>query len=224
MTSSPPTYPLFKIARNGVEIGEYKPELIPALMEAGVLRRTDHYWTQGMSGWLLLSQFIPTAGNVAQPSPKPTGAVWWLIGGFFMPYFFAWRIIFDKAYGFKTATKVLYSLWLAWFFVILVMSPPSTPNSSSPRSSSQNETQESKNAAFMARLTPEQRLAVETLQRNARKALRENYDYQDSDNDGRLNIREFLSPGILKNSYVESDFSRKDTNMDGYLSFEEYTK
>jgi len=211
---------LVKIARNGAEIGEYKAELIPALLEAGVLRMTDHYWTKGMPDWLQLSQFLPPAINLPQKPKKPPGATGWLIGGFIMPYFFAWRIIFDKAYGFKTQTKVLYALWTACFFFPFFIPSTSYPDTSPARA----QTQESRNAAFMARLTPEQRIAVETMQRNARLALRQNYDYQDSDKDGRLDMREFLSQGILKHSYGEADFEMKDTNKDGYLSFEEYTK
>ncbi len=223
MTHMPPSLPssiLVKIARNGVEIGEYKAELIPALLEAGVLKKTDHYWAQGMAGWISLGQFLPAAPSMPKAATKPAGATWWLVGGFFMPYFFAWRIIFDKAYGFSTRTKVMYSLWLACFFLPFIMPSPAYTDTSSTRS----ETQESKNAAFMARLTPEQRIAVETLQRNARLALRENFDYQDSNRDGRLDMREFLSQGLLKHSYVESDFDRKDTDKDGSLSFEEYIK
>ena len=110
---------LVKIARNGAEIGEYKAELIPALIEAGVLKKTDHYWTQGMSGWLHLSQLLPQPISRPQVFQKPSGAAWWLVGGFLMPYFFAWRIIFDKAYGFSVRTKMIYSVWLASFALMI---------------------------------------------------------------------------------------------------------
>ena len=73
----------------------------------------------------------------------------------------------------------------------------------------------------MARLTPEQRIAVETMQQNMRLALRENFDSQDVNKDGKLDMKEFLSQGLLKNTYVEADFHSQDANKDGYVTFEE---
>jgi hypothetical protein len=118
-----------KVARNGVEMGEYMPEAIPVLLSSGTLLLSDHYWKPGMSGWLLLSQF-QMQQVVPPPVPSPAthpltpvvpkkglfGRIAWLVGGLFMPYFFAWRIIFDKAYGFSVGTKVFYALWMSWLF------------------------------------------------------------------------------------------------------------
>lgn len=122
-----------KVARNGVEMGEYMPEAIPVLLSSGTLLLSDHYWKPGMSGWLLLSQFpMPQGGP--PPMPRPVthavtpvvpkrgvlGRIGWLVGGLFMPYFFAWRIIFDKAYGFSSITKVFYACWTAFIFLMVI--------------------------------------------------------------------------------------------------------
>lgn len=119
-----------KVARNGVEMGEYLSEAIPVLLSSGTLLLSDHYWKPGMSGWLLLSQFplpqgVPPAMPYYAPQAAPKkgmfGRVAWLVGGFFMPYLFAWRIIFDKAYGFSVGTKVGYSLWTAFILCAVVL-------------------------------------------------------------------------------------------------------
>ena len=74
----------------------------------------------------------------------------------------------------------------------------------------------------MARLTPEQRIAVETMQKNFRQAVRENFDHQDKNKDGRLDMKEFLSQPIYGiNTYGAEDFDSRDTNKDGYVTFEE---
>ncbi len=118
-----------KVARNGVEMGEYMPEAIPVLLSSGALLLSDHYWKPGMSGWLLLRQFPmpqavppPMPGHSTHPVPPVVpkkrlfGRIAWLVGGFFMPYLFAWRIIFDRAYGFSVVTKVFYALWMSSLF------------------------------------------------------------------------------------------------------------
>jgi hypothetical protein len=119
-----------KVARNGVEMGEYMPEAIPVLLSSGTLHLSDHYWKPGMSGWLLLSQFPMPHGappampyNAPQAAPKKGafGRIAWMVGGFFIPYLFAWRIIFDRAYGFSVGTKVAYSLWTALMLCTIVL-------------------------------------------------------------------------------------------------------
>ena len=125
-----------KIARNGVEMGEYMPEAIPVLLSSGTLLLSDHYWKPGMSGWLLLSQFpMPQGGPPPMPISVPHsvtpvvpkkglfGRIAWLVSGFFIPYLFAWRIIFDRAYGFSVGTKVFYALWMALLFISTVIIP-----------------------------------------------------------------------------------------------------
>ena len=220
MNPNTPESKIVKVARDGAEIGEHKLEFIPNLLEAGILRKTDHYWMQGMAGWLPLDQLhAPAIGKPAKQT-NSSGKSWWLLGGFLMPYVFAWRIIFDKTYGFTKTVKIAYSVWMACFLMPFLM-----PTSSSHRTgASRTDDLEAKNAAFLARLTPEQREAMKTLQRNMRLALEENFASQDADKDGRLNMKEFLSQGVLKNDSTEADFYRKDTNKDGYVTFEESIK
>ena len=246
--------PMYNVSRNGAEIGKYPKEEIVDGLTTGFFLPTDHCWKPGMAEWKLLSVEFAAPVDPTMPPPPPAapqrrpaaavypasstsyqpvtqppvprksseGRIAWLVGGFLMPYIFAWRIIFDRAYGFSTTTKVIYSVWLACFVLPFTMGAMGVTSSSSI--SPRTESQESKNDAFMARLTPEQRKAMETFQRNIRLALRENFDYQDSNKDGRLNMKEFLSKGILESTDGEADFEKKDINKDGYLTFEEYTK
>jgi len=143
-----------------------------------------------------------------------------------MPYFFAWRIIFDKAYGFTQTTKIIYSVWTACFLLPILLSIFGPPPSSNGYSSNtyHPENLEQKNAAHMARLTPEQRDAVLTLQKNLRLALRQSFDQKDANHDGKLDVTEFLSQTGFKHNYTEADFERKDLNKDGFLTFEEDSK
>ena len=170
---------------------------------------------------------IPTPSTPYQPAAQPQapqklseGGKAWLLGGFLMPYVFAWRIIFDRTYGFTRTTKIIYSVWTACFFLSII-NASTRGDFASNTSSRRTESLESKNAAFLARLTPEQREAVEYSQRGFRLALRNNFEHQDSNKDGRLDMKEFLSQGLFKNTYGEADFDRKDVNKDGYLTFEE---
>ena len=107
------------------------------MIAAGSLRPTDHYWMPGMAGWLSLSQLplpapasIPPANTPSAAKKSTFGRVAWLVGGVIMPYFFAWRIIFDKAYGFSVRTKVIYSVWLA-FIAFTIFGAESRSSSSS---------------------------------------------------------------------------------------------
>jgi hypothetical protein len=240
---------MYNVSRNGAEIGKYPKEEIADGLTTGFFLPTDHCWKAGMAEWKLLSvEFtaqvdpsmpppppaatgrrpvaagIPTPSTPYQPAAQPQapqklseGGKAWLLGGFLMPYIFAWRIIFDRTYGFTRTTKVIYSVWMVWFLLTLTR----VVTSSSHTSSRRTESLESKNAAAMARLTPEQREAVEYSQSGFRLALRNNFEHQDSNKDGRLDMKEFLSQGLFKNTYGEADFDRKDINKDGYLTFEE---
>jgi hypothetical protein len=220
---------IYKIARAGNVIGEYDESTVARFLLDGTIRADDFGWTSGMSDWKKLSDL----GFAVVPPPLPNPAYFparpvphspvpqkrsfaysaWMLAAFFAPYLFSWRIIFDKTLGYSKGWKIFYALWIP--IVLAIVSGGGTTSSSQPVS------QESKNAAFMARLTPEQRIAVETMQRNIRLALRENFDYQDNNKDGRLDLKEFLSQGILKNTYVDADFVRLDANKDGYVTFEE---
>jgi len=239
---------MYNVSRNGAEIGKYPKEEIVDGLTTGFFLPTDHCWKPGMAEWKLLSMEFTAQVDPSMPPPPPAapqrrpvtvaypasstpslvkqstapqkpseGRKVWLLGGFLVPYIFAWRIIFDRTYGFTRTTKVIYSVWMVWFLLTLTR----VVTSSSHTSSRRTESLESKNAAAMARLTPEQREAVEYSQRGFRLALRNNFEHQDSNKDGRLDMKEFLSQGLFKNTYGEADFDRKDINKDGYLTFEE---
>lgn len=152
---------MYNISRNGAEIGKYpKEEIVDGLM-TGFFQPTDHCWKPGMTEWRLLSLEFAASANPAMSPPPPqrpdaaanpaqslprapasqapaparssAGRIGWLVGGFLMPYLFAWRIIFDRAYGFSVRTKVLYSVWMATFVIALATSG-NTGSSRSERS------------------------------------------------------------------------------------------
>ena len=188
----------YEVLRGQSKVGSYEFEELKALYQSGVLLPTDFFWIPGMPDWKPLSSLLapkpsPAASSSVVPSlpssaQAPAAAKSrsfaysaWMLAAFFAPYLFSWRIIFDKTLGYSKGWKIFYALWIP--IGLVMFSGGGRTNSSQP------ENQESKNAAFMARLTPEQRIAVETLQRNARLALRENFDYQDNDKDGRLDMK-----------------------------------
>ena len=222
----------YEVLRGQDKVGSYEFEELKALYQAGVLLPSDYFWISGMPDWKPLSSLLSpepsraTLPSVTRKSPSSAEIMAasksgsfaysaWMVAAFIAPYLFSWRIIFDKTLGYSKGWKIFYALWIP---IVLVM-----VSGGGRTSSSQPENQESKNAAFMARLTPEQRIAVETMQRNMRQALRENFDYQDNNKDERLDLNEFLSQGILKNTYDASDFERLDANKDGYVTFDEQT-
>lgn len=222
----------YEVLRGRDKVGSYEFEELKALYQAGFLLPSDYFWIPGMPDWKPLSSLLaPKPSRAALPSvtrtPPSSADIMaasksgsfaysaWMVAAFIAPYLFSWRIIFDKTLGYSKGWKIFYALWIP---IVLAIT-----SGGGRTSSSQPEDQESKNAAFMAQFTPEQRVAVETMQRNFRQAARENFDYQDNDKDGRLDMKEFLSQGILKNTYGPSDFDRLDTNKDGYVTFEELT-
>jgi hypothetical protein len=220
----------YEVLRGQTKVGSYDFDELKALYQAGVLLPSDFFWIPGMPDWKPLSSLLaivpplpavqsvravgPSSAEIMATSRSGSFAYSaWMVAAFFAPYLFSWRIIFDKSLGYSKGWKVFYALWIP--IVLLMVSGGSSTRSARP------ESQESKNAAYMARLTPEQRIAVETLQKNMRLALRENFDSQDVNKDGKLDMKEFLSQGLLKNTYVEADFHSQDANKDGYVTFEE---
>jgi hypothetical protein len=168
---------------------------------------------------------LPRPAASVPPSsqaPRPFAYSAWMVAAFFAPYLFSWRIIFDKNLGYSKGWKIFYALWIP--VCLLIIAGGGGGNVGSSVGQTYESDVESRNAAFMSRLTPEQRIAVETLQRNARLALKENFNYRDEDKDGRLNRVEFMSVGLLKNDHTLADFDRLDTNRDGYVTFEEETR
>ncbi len=65
---SPANQAVFKISRNGQIIQEVAESRLSAMVSAGAVLPTDHCWTNGMSGWVLVSQrlagsSLPSAGS-----------------------------------------------------------------------------------------------------------------------------------------------------------------
>jgi len=67
------------IARNGSVVGVHEEHEVPALVALGEVRRTDHWWRQGMRGWERVGATFdaprPAAPAPAtRPSPAPAAA------------------------------------------------------------------------------------------------------------------------------------------------------
>lgn len=65
---------MFKIARGGKTIFDLTGKEVMDALTAGTVLPTDHYWTQGMTGWELVSSRSawPTSAPAATPPPVPT--------------------------------------------------------------------------------------------------------------------------------------------------------
>lgn len=227
----------YEVLRGQTKVGSYEFEELKALYQAGVLLPADIFWIPGMPDWKLLSSLLTPKPSLATSPPVTTSGPSsaeimaasksgsfaysaWMVAAFLAPYLFSWRIIFDKTLGYSKGWKIFYALWIP---IVLAIT-----SGGGRTSSSQPENQESKNAAFMAQFTPEQRIAVETMQRNFRQAARENFgpranfDYQDKNKDQRLDMKEFMSQPLHGiSTYSAEDFDSRDTNKDGYVTFEE---
>lgn len=77
MPPPPPGPVTIKIARGGAEIGEYDLEQLPDMLNAGVLRYSDHYWMKGMDGWNTLDQLVPSAKATGQDVRRPDALKLW---------------------------------------------------------------------------------------------------------------------------------------------------
>jgi len=69
----PPSAPAFTIAsmifhvgRDGTELGQFSEQEFRDKISAGEIRPYDHYWTQGMDDWQLVSEY-----RASPPSPGP---------------------------------------------------------------------------------------------------------------------------------------------------------
>jgi hypothetical protein len=58
----------YRVARGGLELGEFDLDNIPALLAKGQLALTDHYWAPGMLEWGILSDIA-----VKSDDPKADG-------------------------------------------------------------------------------------------------------------------------------------------------------
>jgi phage shock protein PspC (stress-responsive transcriptional regulator) len=62
---------LFKIARKGVQILELSEADVVAGLSSGAVLPSDHYWTQSMSGWDVVSNNTAWRNPVPPPSAAP---------------------------------------------------------------------------------------------------------------------------------------------------------
>jgi hypothetical protein len=132
----------YQISRNGSIIGTFTHlEVMKGLMD-GTFLPTDHYWKAGMAGWETLEEFkfnqqiqsyVPqptvSAHNTVGTKTKIIKALW-IIFALLMPYFGAWRIIFDKSLGFSRGVKIFFSGFLiiimVGFITMITHIPPET--------------------------------------------------------------------------------------------------
>jgi phage shock protein PspC (stress-responsive transcriptional regulator) len=64
--------PLFKVSRNGQIISEFTEQGLLNALASGVVWPNDFYWTNGMSGWELVSpRFQAPGASLAQPPAFP---------------------------------------------------------------------------------------------------------------------------------------------------------
>jgi phage shock protein PspC (stress-responsive transcriptional regulator) len=64
--------PLFKVSRNGQIISEFTEQGMVNALGVGLVRANDFYWTNGMSGWELVStRFQAPGASLAQPPALP---------------------------------------------------------------------------------------------------------------------------------------------------------
>ncbi len=220
---------LYKIAKAGNVIGEYDELTVRRYLEAGTLSPTDFGWTAGMSEWRQLQElgFGGMPSSIAFESPeafrpdraeaaakrRPFAYSAWMVAAFLAPYLFGWRIIFDKTLGYSKGWKIFYAIWIP---IVLAIATNAGGSGGGGRSHDRQDSG--------LRLTPEQKAAMYTLQANMRAALQEDFMAKDADKDGKLDRREFMSAGLLRNDSKESDFDRYDRNKDGYITFEEQTE
>jgi len=217
---------LYKIAKAGNVIGEYDEQTVRRYLEAGTIGPGDFGWTAGMSEWKQLHELgfggvppsipfealepvRPASAEVAAKK-RPFAYSAWMVAAFLAPYLFSWRIIFDKSLGYSKGWKIFYALWIPIVLVIV------TSNEGGGGGGRSHDRQDAG-----IRLTPEQKVAVETLQANMRAALRQDFNARDADHDGKLDRREFMAAGLLESNRQESDFDRLDKDKDGYVTFEE---
>ena len=119
---------LYKISRDGSDLGEFDEATIRSNVEAGFLRGSDYAWSAGMTEWRTLSQLglarsvSYAAAAPAAPAARPKGYVGWMVAGFLVPYLCAWRIIFDKTLGYSRTVKITYASWLVFFLIFAVSS------------------------------------------------------------------------------------------------------
>ena len=81
-SSKPPHPPTYRVARNGVEIGQFGASEFFEAVHSGVIRLDDSVWMKGMVNWMPVSdllsppakdqQMVPSANSIASVSPPKT--------------------------------------------------------------------------------------------------------------------------------------------------------
>jgi hypothetical protein len=68
--SVPSTPKVFYVARQGAEIGQFSVEEFRHNVRVGKIKPGDHYWTEGMDDWRLVSEYrsLPSPSG---PPPLP---------------------------------------------------------------------------------------------------------------------------------------------------------
>lgn len=59
--------PLVSIARDGQTVGQWPYDVAVALVRAGYLNISDHYWMEGMEDWKQLEFLLPPSRNRSKP-------------------------------------------------------------------------------------------------------------------------------------------------------------
>ncbi|HLS28105.1 MAG TPA: RDD family protein [Opitutales bacterium] len=59
---------IFVVTESGAQ-AQYNPEQVEAMLRAGHLKPDQHYWTEGMSEWRPLQEFLEAPVAVANPPP-----------------------------------------------------------------------------------------------------------------------------------------------------------
>jgi TPR repeat protein len=124
----------YQISRDGSDIGTFSHlEIMKGFMD-GTFLPTDHYWRSGMAGWKPLVEFrLNEQSPISTPPPAVSVnttvsfktkiiKLLWVLFAVFMPYFGAWRIIFDKSLGFSKAVKIGFTIYLAFIMTVFVSS------------------------------------------------------------------------------------------------------
>lgn len=213
----------YKISQAGQVTGELDETAIRSRLEDGRLSLDDHGWKPGMTEWKTLRELgfgmPPPPGAPSQipqqrrnsPPVRPNSYSLWLLAAFIAPYFFSWRIIFDKNLGYSKGLKIFYVIWVTFFTGIMVSNFVLDDGTTYYRDNFKDP---------LAHLKPEQRKAVEELQTGLREMILRSFNEKDADKDGKLTKAEYLSENGFKTR--EDEFVKKDYNKDGFISWDEF--
>lgn len=72
MSDQPTDKPVFKVSKNGKEIGDYDAESIQTMLASGILDGSEHCWQVGFKNWVPLASMFELAPNPEEPSAQKT--------------------------------------------------------------------------------------------------------------------------------------------------------